>query len=159
MLGILEIREYTGKELCLAVGYDYKKFIKHPKNLMNKLSKICTIEKIGKGRYNVLEVKDVKEFNINSRIVNKEYASLNELFKPFIMRKILCSNNYSFTGTFDAWLIYTGLVYDEFVKKNKLYLKDKLDSFIDIDFFQKEGSSLYYNFIQCLNNLEKKNYI
>lgn len=157
---MLEIREYSGRELCLAVGYEYKKFIKNPKNLMNKLYKISDIEKVGKGRYKVTNLKEIEEdFNINSRVVNKEYSTMNELFKPFIMRKILASSNYSFTGTFDAWLIYSGLVYEEFLKKNKMYLKNNLDNPIDIDFFQKEGKSLYYNFIQCLNALEKKNYI
>ena len=146
---MLELKVYTSKEICNITGYEYKKFIRNPKTLLNKLSSVYTIEKVGKGKYEVKEIKGVLDFNINNRIVNKDYVSMNDLFKPFIMRKILSSHNYSFTGTFDAWLIYTGLVYDEFVKKNKLYLKDKLNNYIDIDFFQKEGSSQYNNIIQC----------
>ena len=101
-------------------------------------------------------VKNI-EFNINKRRSREvEYKTMSDLFKAPIIQLLINRENGAYTGTFDNWLVYTSLVQRGFKRQNEKFLKDsKTLKSIEKDFFNVEGQSLHYNFIQALEKLRK----
>ncbi|MBP3931285.1 MAG: hypothetical protein J6D47_17190 [Peptostreptococcaceae bacterium] len=151
---------YTSKELCEMIGYNYETFVKNRgRTCLSKLEDVCTVEKIGKGKgtkYIISNVKNI-EFNINKRRSREvEYKTMSDLFKAPIIQLLINRENGAYTGTFDNWLVYTSLVQRGFKRQNEKFLKDsKTLKSIEKDFFNVEGQSLHYNFIQALEKLRK----
>lgn len=151
---------YTSKELCEMIGYNYETFVKNRgRTCLSKLEDVCTVEKIGKGKgtkYIISNVKNV-EFNVNKRRSREvEYKTMSDLFKAPIIQLLINRENGAYTGTFDNWLVYTSLVQRGFKRQNEKFLKDsKTLKSIEKDFFNVEGQSLHYNFVQALEKLRK----
>lgn len=160
MRGQLEEGVYTSKELCEMIGYNYETFVKNKgRTCLSKLKAVCTIEKIGKGKgtkYIISNIKNI-EFDINKRKPREvEYETMSDLFKAPIIQLLISREKGTYTGTFDNWLVYTSLVQRGFKKQNEKFLKDsKTLKSIEKDFFNVEGQSLHYNFVQALEKLRK----
>ena len=142
------------------IGYNYETFVKNRgRTCLSKLEYVCTVEKIGKGKgtkYIISNVKNI-EFNINKRRSREvEYKTMSDLFKAPIIQLLINRENGAYTGTFDNWLVYTSLVQRGFKRQNEKFLKDsKTLKSIEKDFFNVEGQSLHYNFVQALEKLRK----
>lgn len=142
------------------IDYNYETFVKNRgRTCLSKLEAVCTVEKIGRGKgtkYIISNVKNV-EFNVNKRRSREvEYKTMSDLFKAPIIQLLINRENGAYTGTFDNWLVYTSLVQRGFKRQNEKFLKDsKTLKSIEKDFFNVEGQSLHYNFIQALEKLRK----
>ena len=161
-----QLREgiFTSKELCLMLGYSYDTFKKNKgRTFFSKLQNVCTIEKTGAGKGAKYIISNVTDANIdiNKRKSRdnkgrKEYKTMSDLFKAPIMQLLISRENGSYTATFDNWLVYTSLVQKGFKRQNEKFLKDsKTLKLIEKDFFNVEGQSLHYNFVQALEKLRK----
>lgn len=155
---------FTSKELCAILGYSYETFKKNKgRTFFSKLQNVCTIEKTGSGRGAKYIISNVTNTNINinkrKTRVNKgrkEYKTMSDLFKAPIVQLLINRENGAYTATFDNWLVYTSLVQRGFKRQNERFLKDsKTLKCIDKDFFNVEGQSLHYNFVQALEKLRK----
>lgn len=151
---------YTGKQLCEMVGYDYSKFIKDPRTLFNKLSKISDISKSGRGKgvkYIITQVNSVDNFNIASRSDKGEYreSEVNRMFKQAIIKRITSNQRCMYAGTLNNWLVYTNIVRKRF--KNA-YESDKTND-LDSQFINLERRSLSRHFTTALTQLKKEGII
>ena len=160
---------YTSKELCTMLGYNYETFKKNKgRTFFSKLKPVCTIEKIGSGKgakYVISNVSDpyvdvTKRKSRNENKGRKEYESMSDLFKAPIIQLLTNRKNGEYVGTFDNWLVYTSLVQKGFKAKNEKFIKNsKTLNPLENDFFNVEGQSLHYNFIQALEKLRKSRHI
>lgn len=155
---------YTSKELCEILEYSYDTFRKNKgRTFLSKLQTACTVEKIGSGKgvkYIISNVTnpsiDINQRKVRENKGRKEYKTMSDLFKAPIIQLLINRENGAYTGTFDNWLVYTSLVQRGFKRQNEKFLKDsKTLKPIEKDFFNVEGQSLHYNFIQALEKLRK----
>lgn len=155
---------YTSKELCEILEYSYDTFRKNKgRTFLSKLQTACTVEKIGSGKgvkYIISNVTnpsiDINQRKARENKGRKEYKTMSDLFKAPIIQLLINRENGAYTGTFDNWLVYTSLVQRGFKRQNEKFLKDsKTLKPIEKDFFNVEGQSLHYNFVQALEKLRK----
>ena len=159
---------FTSKELCSMLNYNYDTFKRNKgRTLFLKLNGVCNIEKVGIGkgsRYIISNVTnaivDVNIRKVRENKGRKEYKTMSDLFKAPIIQVLINKENGSHTGTFDNWLVYTSLVQKGFRKQHEKFLKDsKTLNGMEKDFFNVEGQSLHYNFVQALEKLRKSKHI
>jgi len=159
---------FTSKELCSMLDYSYETFKRNKgRTFFSKLSRVCNVEKIGSGKGAKYIISNVTNANvdINKRKTRenkgrKEYRTMSDLFKAPIIQLLINKDNGSHTGTFDNWLVYTSLVQKGFRKQHEKFLKDsKTLGGMEKDFFNVEGQSLHYNFVQALEKLRKSKHI
>lgn len=166
---ILQDGTYTSKELCELCCYDYSNFRKREKTLINKLSKVCAVEKnkIGSRVYYTLMGSNGIEFDSAKRKVydiKEDENSMSFLMKQALLNSIIGYCNFRdetyCVRTFDNWLTSMALVEMLYPteKKNINYQYPILsdEDIIKKDFFSVENSALYSNFLSALNKLEKK---
>ena len=156
----ITVGTYTGKELCEMTGYDYKKFIKDPRTLFNKLSKISDISKSGRGKgvkYIITKIDELYNFDINSRTDKGDYreSEVNKMFKQAIIKRITSNQRCMYTGTLNNWLVYTNIVRKRF--KNA-FESDKTND-LDTSFINLERRSLARHFTTALGQLKKEGII
>lgn len=163
---ITRLREgiFTSKELCFMMGYSYDTFKKNKgRTFFSKLQNVCNIEKTGVGKSTKYVISNITnaDIDINKRKSRenrgrKEYKTMSDLFKPPIIQLLISRENGSYTATFDNWLVYTSLVQKGFRRQNEKFLKgSKTLNLVEKDFFNVEGQSLHYNFVQALEKLRK----
>ena len=159
---------YTSKELCVILDYNYETFKKNKgKTFFSKLKQVCKVEKIGSGKWTKYVISNISNphIDINKRKLRenkgrKEYETMSDLFKAPIIQLLVNRKNGEYVGTFDNWLVYTSLVQKGFKDKNEKFIKNsKLLNPVENDFFNVEGQSLHYNFIQALEKLRKSRHI
>lgn len=166
---ILKDGTYSSKELCKLCDYDYKNFDKRQSTLINKLSKVCTIEKnkIGNKVYWTLMGSDGIEFDSSKRKVydiKEDEKSMSFLMKQSLLDALIsyCNvkNEVFCTRTFDNWITSMALVEKIYAtEKRNINYKSSIYEDRDIvkkDFFSVENSALYSNFLSALNKLDKK---
>ena len=116
---ILKDGTYSSKELCKLCDYDYKNFDKRQVTLINKLSKVCTVEKnkIGNKVYWTLMGSDGIEFDSSKRKVydiKEDEKSMSFLMKQSLLDALIsyCNvkNEVFCTRTFDNWITSMALV-------------------------------------------------